>query len=79
MKVICNKAENCSNKSNRNVHCREHDKNCKCEYKCGALIDYDGHGYYANKDLVSNIVVRPSDIKNGTILKKYKYIMWFNR
>jgi hypothetical protein len=47
--------------------------------KCGALIDYDGHGNYATKDLVSNIIVRPSDVKNGTILKKYKYIMWYNK
>lgn len=33
-------------------------ENCKD----GGFIDYDGFGYYAFKDKISNKVVRPSDI-----------------
>jgi hypothetical protein len=43
------------------------------------LIDYDGWGYYATKDQMTNITVIPSQIKRGEINKKYTHVVWMNR
>ena len=34
--------------------------------KTGCFIDYDGYGYYATTTLVSDEVIRPSDISGKT-------------
>lgn len=53
-------------------------KNFIAMCECGALIDYDGIGYYAEKDKVSDIMIKPSDVVYG-ISEEYSYILWFNR
>jgi len=47
--------------------------------KDGSLIDYDGHGYYAFKNKMSNIMVHPSDITSGKILRDFTHVVWFNK
>jgi len=44
--------------------------------KSGCFIDYDGYGYYATKDRMTNIVIRPSHVtgKGSTFsMKTGKY------
>ena len=53
------------------------------------FIDYDGYGYLATSDLMSRIVVSPSDVftkKKKTFKKKFlkisegfTHIVWFNK
>lgn len=50
--------------------------------EAGGFIDYDGHGYLAYEDRMSNIVIVPSETKN--VLDRYKvldftHVVWFNR
>lgn len=45
----------------------------------GYFIDYDGHGYYATDNMISDIKVKPSFIKKGQVLRQFSHIMWFNR
>ena len=55
--------------------------------KSGGFIDYDGFGYYATKDKVSDKIIRPSHItgkfKTVEVKEKldlrFKYIVWFNK
>ena len=47
--------------------------------KCGALIDYDGFGYYALENKQSNKIIRPSDIRKGRILHGFTHVKWYNR
>ena len=49
------------------------------QVKDGCLIDYDGTGYYATKNRITNLSVYPSDIYKGKINKRWSHIMWFNR
>ena len=51
----------------------------KSAVKCGALIDYDGWGYYAVGDCETKIMVKPSDVSNGRLLEFYPNIIWYNR
>lgn len=46
---------------------------------CGGFIDYDGFGQYARDGKMSNIEIRPSDIKNGAIRKDFDSVVWFNK
>lgn len=49
-----------------------------CE--CGALIDYDGSGYYAeSQKTMTDVVCSPSDVMNGKIDNRFGYVMWFNK
>ena len=41
----------------------------------GSFIDYDGIGYYATIDRMSNIPVSPSDYP----FSKFPFVMWFNK
>lgn len=43
------------------------------------LIDYDGFGYYATETEMTNIKVKPSHVKRGTIDNSWSHIVWFNR
>ena len=60
----------------------------------GGFIDYDGFGYLATKDKMSNLLVYPSFVENSKITKvridfdfdipyeedwKFTHIVWFNR
>ena len=45
----------------------------------GGFIDYDGFGKYASETEMSEIVVRPSDIKNGRLVRGFSHVVWFNR
>lgn len=45
----------------------------------GGFIDYDGYGNYATLNETSNIEVKPSDVKKGTIDKTWTHIMWYNK
>ena len=48
--------------------------------KCDALIDYDGHGYYAeSQEIITDVLCIPSDILNGDIKNEYQYMIWFNK
>ena len=46
---------------------------------CGCFIDDDGFGVYAMIDKKSNIVIVPSDIENGRILKEFTHVVWYNK
>ena len=48
---------------------------------CGGFIDYDGFGYYATKDKMSNKQIVPSDFRKNHILKnkEFTHVVWFNR
>lgn len=48
-----------------------------CE--AGAFIDYDGFGYYATAYEMTDIIIKPSDVKKGEIDTAYSHIVWFNR
>lgn len=46
----------------------------------GSFMDYDGHGYLATKTEMSNLLIRPSFIKQ--IIEEwpgFPYVMWFNK
>ena len=47
----------------------------------GYIIDYDGYGYYATDEMMSNVEVHPSDALDGTLEhdKIFTHIVWFNR
>jgi len=45
----------------------------------GNLIDYDGYGFYATEDGMSDILVRPSDVQDGNIQEGWTHIVWLNR
>lgn len=47
--------------------------------KDGEFIDYDGFGYYVRDGKESNIIIHPSDVKNGNIRKDFDTIIWYNR
>lgn len=55
---------------------KEFEKYCKI----GPLFsDYDGSGYYATKNQVSDIGISPSDICAGVYRKDFEYICWYNK
>jgi hypothetical protein len=45
----------------------------------GGFIDYDGYGHYAKDNMMSDIIIRPSDVKHKSIRKDFDTIVWFNR
>ncbi len=45
----------------------------------GNFIDYDGFGYYATEDKMTDIRVYPSDITEGVYRKDFPKVVWFNR
>ena len=47
----------------------------------GLFIDYDGFGCYATDTAMSQIEVRPSDVKGHTDPRAtgFTYVVWFNR
>jgi len=45
----------------------------------GGFIDYDGHGYYATEDKMTDILINPSDITEGDYRKEFPQIVWFNK
>lgn len=63
------------------------DKACKMSMKdyiasckSGALIDTDGEGVYATKDhVIENLVISPSQIKNGWQRPEFEYVCWYNK
>ena len=46
---------------------------------CGGFIDYDGYGYYATEIQQSDIVIYPSDVREGKHRKDFTHVMWYNR
>lgn len=47
--------------------------------KSGLFIDYDGYGYYVKDNMVSNIIIKPSDVLHNSIRKDFDKIVWLNR
>ena len=47
--------------------------------KNGGFIDDDGWGYYATETTKSDIVVYPSDIKEGLYRNDFTHVIWVNR
>lgn len=47
--------------------------------KDGNFIDYDGFGYYATEDKMTDICVYPSEIMSGVYRKDFPKVVWFNR
>jgi hypothetical protein len=47
--------------------------------KCGGFIDYDGSGNYARDGKMSNISIRPSDIKYNAVRTDFDSVVWFNK
>lgn len=45
----------------------------------GGFIDYDGYGYYAKDNMMSNVTIIPSDVKHKSIRKDFDTVVWFNR
>jgi hypothetical protein len=45
----------------------------------GFLIDYDGFGYLATENEMSNITVYPSGLWSMQIDPKFTHVVWFNR
>ncbi len=41
------------------------------------LSDLDGEGYYASETAKTDIIIRPSDIKEGIYREDFPYILWF--
>ena len=46
---------------------------------CGMFIDYDGHGYYATENEMTDIAVLPSMIINKNIDERWSHVVWFNK
>lgn len=62
------------------------DESCRMEISkfkssCiyGAISAYDGSGFYATAEMVSNIPAEPAAICAGHVRKDFKYICWYNR
>lgn len=47
--------------------------------KSGFITSYDGCGYYATKNEVSNLNASPWAFKNGFIRKDFTHVCWFNK
>lgn len=47
--------------------------------KDGGSIDYDGHGYYATADRMTNQRAVPSRIKEHGLLPGWTHVVWFNK
>ena len=47
--------------------------------KCGALINYDGVGYYSDGKVIFDKEVMPSDLFIEQVDKSFSHIMWYNR
>lgn len=45
----------------------------------GGFIDYDGYGHYATATQMSNLIVRPSDVKKKKLREDFTHVVWFNR
>ena len=45
---------------------------------CGVISSYDGEGFYATAEMVSNIPAEPAAICAGHIRKDFKYVCWYN-
>lgn len=45
----------------------------------GNFIDYDGFGYYATEDKMTDIRIYPSDTTEGVYRKDFPKVVWFNR
>jgi len=45
----------------------------------GMFVNYDGHGKYATHDEMSDIIVVPSDVREGKIDFNWTHIVWFNK
>ena len=66
---------------------RPFDKSCGShmkleEFICAAgtfFSDYDGSGYYATENEISNIACIPSDICNGYVRKDFTHVVWYNK
>jgi len=49
-----------------------------CE--AGGFIDYDGYGNYCKDGKMSDVMVKPSDIKHGIFRKdEFDSVIWYNR
>ena len=47
--------------------------------KCGGFNNYDGNGKLATETKMTNIKVKPSDVKDGKLETAFTHIVWFNR
>lgn len=48
-----------------------------CKY--GYVTSYDGIGYYATKDEISDLSVDPEAFAEGYIRKDFTHVCWFNK
>lgn len=44
-----------------------------------AFIDYDGYGYYAMKDKMSDVKIWPSKFEEKGRDNRFTHVVWFNR
>lgn len=45
----------------------------------GYFIDYDGYGFYATEDGMSDVLIRPSDVQYKNLQEGWTHIVWLNR
>ena len=50
-------------------------KNCELGY----FIDYDGHGYLAIEDQMSDVFIKPSTIREHLDGILFTHVVWFNK
>ena len=60
-------------------HCRVPIKEFEAWCKTGYVSNYDGTGYYATENDVSNIYASPRAIYEGYIRKDFDYVCWYNK
>lgn len=64
--------------SNFDMNCRIEISKFKSSCIYGDISSYNGYGFYATSEMVSNIPVEPAAICAGHIRKDFKYICWYN-
>ena len=48
-------------------------------YESGYFTDYDGHGFLATSEQMSDIGVSPSTMREHADRKEFTHVMWFNK
>ena len=64
--------------SDFDMDCRMEISEFKSSCICGTISYYDGKGFYATSEMVSDIPAEPAAICAGHIRKDFKYICWYS-
>ena len=64
--------------SNFDMNCRMEISKFKSSCIYGDISSYNGEGFYATAEMISNIPAEPAAICAGHIRKDFKYICWYN-